>query len=138
VVTKYLLIKKEGQVIFEQEASRNAPQVKVISPTGGEIMKSGVHKIVWEASDADGDPLSFLVQFSPDGGQTWEGVTIRRPGNPLEAELRVEEYPASRAGIIRVTASDGLNTTFDLSDGYFSLGPIPNVLPTPRGPIGPK
>ena len=27
--------------------------------------------IAWEATDADGDPMIFLVNYSYDGGNTW-------------------------------------------------------------------
>jgi hypothetical protein len=128
---KRLIIRQQDHTLLETVASPNAPQVRVTSPNGGEILTSGEHKITWEASDPDGGPLSFLVQYSPDNGQSWLGITWIESGSPQETQLRVEELISGRQGIIRITASDGFNTSIDHSDAFFSLGTeeAPDPLP---------
>ncbi len=119
---KGLVIKRDGQVLLEKEASPNAPQVRITTPNGGEDWQSGTQIIRWEAGDADDDPVSFLVQYSPDDGRSWQGIALVRPGDPLEASIDVGELIPGHKAIIRVTASDGFNTTVDQSDDFFSVG----------------
>lgn len=117
-----LVITKGGVTVFERSASANAPRVKILSPNGGEILTTGTHHIRWEAKDSDGDPLTFLVQYTPDGGKSWQGIALVAPGNPLEAEVNVKELFPSRQGRIRVTVSDGLLNGIDWSDCAISVG----------------
>ena len=117
-----LIIKRDDDTLFEQTASAEHPTVRIISPKAGDILDTGEHLITWEADDPDGDLLSFLVQYSPDNGQSWQGVALVEPGQPQETLLRVDELMPGRQGIVRVTASDGFHTTVAQSAGFFSLG----------------
>ena len=111
-----------GETVVEETASANAPVVEITSPNGGEVLASGVHTVTWEGSDADGDELTYLVQYSPDGGWSWQGLDMVMPGDPLEAEIDTSDVIPGRWGVIRVTASDGVNTTQDESDFFLSVG----------------
>ena len=53
-------------------AGSNPPTVQVSSPNGGEFLNGATVPVSWTASDADGDPLRFNVQYSRDNGATWE------------------------------------------------------------------
>jgi hypothetical protein len=118
-----LRIQQDGTTIFELAASDNPPTVEVISPNGGEALRDGTLEVTWEASDDDGDDaLTFLVQYSPDNGQSWQGVTLVE-GPPYEAEVEVGELLPGQQALVRITASDGLNTAVDQSDGFFAVGP---------------
>lgn len=114
-----------NQVVADVTASRHAPQVKVLSPNGGEQIRAGRVPVKWTASDADGDPVYTLVQYSPDGGATWQGLNWIKPGDPKTAEIVVAQVIPGRQALIRVVASDGINVTVDQSDAPFSVG-MPN------------
>jgi len=115
-----LRLSNDEKVLLEKQGSANAPTVKVLSPSGGEF-KSGIVDINWKAEDADGDPLTFLVQYSPDGGMTWESVSLVPPGFPLNVSFGAGEYTAGANAKIRVLASDGIRLAEDFSDCPFSL-----------------
>lgn len=119
-----LRIQQDGATIFELAASDNPPTVEVTSPNGGERFDDGTIGVTWEASDEDGDPLTFMVQYSPDNGQSWQGVTLVE-GPPYEAEVEVGELLAGQQAFVRVVASDGLNTAVDTSDAFFGIGGDP-------------
>jgi hypothetical protein len=139
-----VLILDGDEVLIDEQASENAPMVEVTSPNGSEVLAAGTHNVTWTASDADGDALSFLVQYSPDGGETWQPIALLPPGQPVQAQLVVDELPPGINGLVRVNASDGINTGVDQSDCPFSLGqgagpPAscgPNPTPTPSGTAG--
>lgn len=119
---KTIQIKDLTGPIHETKASPNTPVVKVLSPNGGEVFEKGIYTIKWEGKDVDGDQLSYLVQYSPDNGQRWQGVGLVKFTDTTEVELHVGELIPGNTAIIRVTASDGFNTSEDQSDGVFTLG----------------
>jgi len=116
-----LRIKKGSSILLERRASQNTPNVRIISPNGGEIITSDEMTVRWEASDQDGDMLTFMVQYSPDGGESWQGIALVDDPT-FEATARLQGLFPGQQALIRVTASDGFNNSYDLSDGFFSLG----------------
>ena len=117
-----IVLLKDGMQIAEQTASPNAPTVEVTSPAGGATFDDGMVTVQWDQSDADGDPLYALVQYSPDGGWSWQGVGLVPPGGATQATFPVDEMIPGNHAFVRVVASDGLNTTVDTSDAFFSVG----------------
>jgi hypothetical protein len=117
----------EGREIGRTEASAHAPQVRLISPNGGETWKaSGTRRIRWEAQDADGDPLTAVVQYSLDNGSSWRAVEADVTGNQISVDLAgLAGSPQAR---VRVTVSDGLLAASDVSEASFSVeGKPPEV-----------
>jgi hypothetical protein len=91
------------------ELSTFAPTLAITEPpTGGEW--SGEETIAWSASDGDGDPLQYAVMYSPDGGETWLPLAV----DTTDAELSLDtSVLAGDEVLIKVLASDGLNTTVE-------------------------
>jgi hypothetical protein len=98
--------------------SNHAPTVAVISPNGSESW-GDQQTIAWEAGDPDGDNLFYDVLFSPDSGQTWLPLAVRLGQTSYTVDTR--HLATTHAGLIRVVASDGFNTTLDESDAPFSI-----------------
>ena len=98
----------------------------ILAPHGGEAFTAPFN-VQWQASDADGDPLSYMLQYSTDGGATW------RPLSGILNTQSVTVDPTHLAGTtqgkFRVLASDGVNTGVDESDGVFS---VPDKAPAVR------
>ena len=123
--TARIVLRHQGETLRLVEVSSNAPTVTVLSPNGGESWDgSGPYTITWEAYDADGDPLVARVLYSFDGGDSWEFVAM----NVLSDHYTVDasDLPGSDSALIKVEVSDGVNTTADVSDGFFS---VPNKAP---------
>jgi hypothetical protein len=101
-----------GTVLTEVPVSANAPAVSSVSLGGIGSVVNGVTPISWTATDADGDSLSYIVEYNPD-------VTL--PGSDFEVldaditDPRLTEdfsdLPGGSHAKIRVTASDGVNAT---------------------------
>jgi hypothetical protein len=116
--TSRVVIRRGGQVLAERTVTGSAPTVRLLSPNGGERLDgAGRFTITWDASDPDGDPLSFLIDYSPDGGRTWEALVRNVRGTSHSAAL--SELRGTTNGLIRVHASDGVNTSADVSDAAF-------------------
>jgi len=121
---KSVRISKNDNVIIEYSASPNTPTVEVLYPNGGEVLTDSLVNIVWTASDPDGDSLTYTVEYSRDGGNNWEALTLDWEGDTLDMDLI--DLEETTQGLIRVTASDGFNSSSDISDFTFST---PNNMP---------
>jgi len=116
--TARIRLTQGATMLDEQVVTPNAPQVTVLSPNGGEQW-GGVQTITWQASDADGDGLEYAVFYSPDDGRTWRPVAQRVTQTSVQWDT--SHAGGSNQGRIRVVATDGINTSFDDSDGPFRM-----------------
>jgi hypothetical protein len=117
-------LRQGGAVLAQRAASANAPVVKLLSPNGGGQLRAG-DVIRWAASDADGNPLNFTLQYSPDNGATWRLVAMNLVGDNYQLPT-LQGLPGSNQGRMRVIANDGFLTGQDDSDGTFG---VPNGAP---------
>ena len=115
---------KGAVLIVSRSASTNSPSVTVTYPNGGETLSQDPVVLQWSASDADGDPLTYLVQYSPDGGSSWQALAVDWPDKTLSVPNRL--LAGTTNGLIRVTASDGFNTAADQTNAVFT---VPNHAP---------
>jgi len=115
---------RDGNVLTSKTASPNAPTVTVETPNGGESLTGTQATIEWSGSDPDGDELSFIVQYSMNGGTSWKPLSVGTSQKSLV--VNTSNLGGTDEGLIRVKASDGFNTAQDESDGTFS---VPNTGP---------
>ncbi|MEJ5197323.1 MAG: DNRLRE domain-containing protein [Anaerolineae bacterium] len=121
-----LELRQGEDLLAAMERSEHAPVVEIISPTEDGFEGQPAAPIIrWEADDADGDPLRFNVQYSPDNGASWETVAQNLTGNSVT--LDATNIVSGAQGRFRVWVSDGIHTASDISDGTFV---VPNRMPT--------
>jgi len=110
----------DGYVLASREVTPNKPEIGVLYPNGGEAFAKGeIIKIRWEASDVDGDPLTYSLATSVDGAESWLPIDIDITGNEYELDTQGLEEGQDR--LLRVRATDGVNTVEDVSDGAFTI-----------------
>jgi hypothetical protein len=97
------------QVITTHLYSSQAPQVTITAPSASGVYTNSL-TLTWEASDPDGDPLSYDIRYSPDGGASWQGVTAMLPSEAVTYTVNLRYLPGSENAFFKVIASDGLNT----------------------------
>ena len=116
-----------GQVIATKTASANPPNVTVLAPNGGQSITSNPVTFQWIGSDPDGDPLTYVVQYSANNGVTWTTLAVDWQAQTYQPDY--SSLPASPQGRIRVIASDGFRTASDESDAPFTVANhAPDVL----------
>ena len=109
----------DGRVVASRAATGHPPIVHVDSPNGGELWATGTQTITWHAEDPDGDTLYHLIQASGDDGETWTTLAADVTGRSFTFDTAL--LPGGDTIRIRVVATDGLRTTWDESDGAFSV-----------------
>jgi hypothetical protein len=109
-----------GTEIGRYQASAGTPTVNLLSPNGGEAWPAqGTQKIRWEAGDSDSPDLTYVVQYSPDNGGTWNPlVNFTRQ---TEVSVDTSTVAGSSQALVRVVASDGFNTATDVSSAPFTV-----------------
>ena len=115
-----IVLKKGAAELAVRTVSAHAPVAAVASPNGGETWSAtGIYTVTWTASDADHDPLTYSVLYSPDGSN-WVPVGIAI----TETQLAVNsaELTGGNEARVRVLVSDGVNTSADESDAPFTVG----------------
>ena len=118
----------DNQTLVQEIASDNAPQVTVIFPNGGESLNLDIITFEWIADDLDADDLTYIVQYSMDGGSTFETFAIDWTETTFDIPLT--ELGETSQGVIKIIASDGFNSSSDISDSFFitsNNAPISNI-----------
>ncbi len=114
-----------GTTLASRIVSAHAPEVRILSPKGGEFWEIGRSAAIsWEASDQDGDRLVYSIAFSPDDGKTWLPIAIDHENKSL-AISGVRMEPGQY--LVRVRASDGVNTGEAISGGKITVGERPET-----------
>lgn len=118
-----------GVVVDTRSAGVVVPQMTLELPAGGEVATTQL-TARWTASDSDA--LHFSLQYSPDNGATWRVVghnlqSRTDGGDEYEVVLDSANWEGSNGqnGLLRILASDGLNTTIVTSNPFT----VPNRAP---------
>jgi hypothetical protein len=109
-------IRHNGTLIWSATVSANAPLVGFTTPSGGSYNAASPIPVTWTASDADGDPLQFSLEYSADNGATWAYVAASLTGTSYDWTPGF--IPAGAQARLRLTASDGFNTSQAVSDPF--------------------
>ncbi|MBI3966075.1 MAG: right-handed parallel beta-helix repeat-containing protein, partial [Chloroflexi bacterium] len=111
-------------------AGAAAPTVTLLAPAAGTTVTGDELTVTWKASDADGDPLSYKVEYSVDDGKTWR--LLQQHLTAESAQIPVAGLTDSASARVRVLASDGIHTTSAVS-GAFSVPKRPPTVRIKRG-----
>jgi hypothetical protein len=118
----------DGRVLVTRLVSANAPLVSGVVLQNQPTLQSPLVTLAWNASDADGDPLTFDVAYSRDNGVTFQPVAI----NIAQPSVQIDTSQLGGSGTarFRVTASDGINSGFANSAAFAmpSKAPQPYIL----------
>lgn len=130
-----------GEIVIDRlQPGMASPTLEVLAPAGGEVASDEVN-LRWRATDPDGDPLRFTVQYSPDQGEHWlalvENEAILAETDTFSLVLDLQGVPGSNGpnALLRVLASDGYNTAYALSAPFTVLDHAPEpyiVAPQPE------
>jgi hypothetical protein len=107
----------QGKELGATTASPHAPSLQFASPAGAHPWPAeGEQAIAWQGSDAGGGPLTYLLQYSPDGGRTWITLANNPQGNSLTIDLGY--FPGGSQSQLKLVASDRFNTSMAISQPF--------------------
>jgi hypothetical protein len=120
-------LRKSSAVLDTVEASASAPQVALLDPLGGQTFTGPSVPLHWNGSDADGDVLDYVVQFSANSGLTWSTVAADLDATTINVDRST--LSGTTHGRFRVIASDGLLTAMAASTSDITIaGNPPDVM----------
>ncbi len=92
----------------------------VTAPNGGETYNAST-TITWSAStDADGDSLTYHLQYSPNNGANWYDIATGRTGTSYV--WNTSALTAGSTYLVRIRAYDGVAySSYDQSNGVFTI-----------------
>jgi hypothetical protein len=104
------------------ETGNSAPIVSLSSPNGGEALVSGESTTIrYTGSDADGDVLTYKIEFSSDDGVVWETIVDEHNDMTYDWEITSDQAKGFSYRL-RVTATDTKSAAgTDISDRNFSI-----------------
>jgi len=105
--------------IASRWVTANAPWVEVSSPNGGDIVDGDTLHISWSAGDPDGDDLAYTILYSADEGQSW--ITLAADIENSSYQANAGLLAGSTQALVKVIATDGVNTGEDISDAQFTV-----------------
>jgi uncharacterized repeat protein (TIGR01451 family) len=115
---------RNGILLASRHASPTAPTVQIIYPNGGENLSEEKVLVEWTGSDSDGDSLTYMLLYSQNNGSNWE--TLAAGLTKTVFETNTDSLGGTSNGLFKVKVSDGFHTTWDESDGVFT---VPNHPP---------
>jgi len=119
-------IARDGALLARRARSASAPRVRVLAPrAGARAGRSASVEVRWRASDADRDELEAKVDFSGDGGRSWQAIFSGDSTGRVALPRAL--FPYARRARVRVRISDGFNETAATSGVFRALGRPPSV-----------
>jgi len=115
-----------NQVLATRTITPNTPQISITSPQPGETIKPEPCEITWDATDLDGDTLTYHIFLSNDSGASWFPMSLALHENSFTADfthLLKGNYQ------ITVSATDGWNVDEDIVDFAIKKGKDKSTLP---------
>ncbi len=110
------------------------PDVEVIHPNGGEIFNESTISIQWLASDNTDQSLSIDIEYSDDGGDSWNLISSNEQNDGFYL-WDISELFDGTDYLIKINATDNSNNqNSDTSDGNFTIvgktypGPEINII----------
>jgi hypothetical protein len=113
-----IALKRKETVLAERTVSPNTPTVQVLSPSGGESLGKET-TIIWEASDSDGDPLTYTIFYNDGSDSIWWPVATGVTTTAITVDTSL--WPGSLQGRLKVRVTDGVNTAEDVTDKAFTV-----------------
>jgi hypothetical protein len=109
----------KGALLDSRRVSAGAPMVHITSPSASVSWTGGTTQtLTWEASDPDGDALSYSVFYSTDGVD-WD--LLQSDLTTTTLALNVDALAGAANARLRVLATDGVNTGQDETDAPISV-----------------
>ncbi len=114
--TIQLVQTSNNAVLATYTISTNPPTISNVALTAPTNPVTGTVTLQWNAGDPDGDPLTYAVYYSPDGGTTTTAFAVGLSTTTVQVDTT--QLPGSNIGSFRVVANDGTRQAEATSPPY--------------------
>lgn len=114
-----------GELVWGYDVSANPPVVSNVQFVGAPSPLSGIVKLQWTATDADGDELRYDVLYSEDDDGYYQ--VVQTGLTEKSAEIDMDELPGTSHGRFKVIANDGLRQGEGESSGIAVARKAPTI-----------
>lgn len=118
--TARIVILKDNKELAQRVVSPHAPKISHLTLAEGKSM-IGKQNLSWKAIDEDGDKLTYSVWYSRDAGREWIPIAANLNVDALTIDF--DQLPGASEALLRVLASDGVNTSQLATQKVFSVPP---------------
>ncbi len=109
--TNEIRIVYQGEILAQQSVSLDAPEVSITDPLNAAVWPAGTtQSLQWTASDPNGDPLTYAVFYSYDGGVSWQLLAAGLTDTAYD--LDVDSLAGGNDVRFRVVANDGVLSSY--------------------------
>jgi hypothetical protein len=116
--TARIVILKDQTELASRVVSLHVPKISSLTFASGKSV-GGKQILSWEATDEDGDKLTYSVWYSRDGGQNWMPIAAYLSEDFLAVDF--DRLPGAKEALLRVLASDGVNTSQEVTQKAFAV-----------------
>jgi hypothetical protein len=106
--TTQLRILAGSQVLATQNIPASGPTISSVHLVGAPNPVTGTVTLQWTAGDSLGNPLTFDIFYSRDGGASLQPLMVNVSGS--SAPVDTSRLGGSGTALLRVVATDGVNT----------------------------
>ena len=125
--TVKLQVIRDGVIVREIPISRNVPAVSNVAPQLAGVATGSV-TITWDASDADGDTLSYLVLYNADiGDEEAEWEILMADLTEKRFTIDFDDMPGGPQARVAILATDGINVGEGISGPFIVATKPPEV-----------
>jgi hypothetical protein len=121
----------DNKILASKNIPAHSPTINNVALQGAPNPVSGTVTLGWNASDADGLPLTFDVYYSADNGVTFQPFKLGVKTS--STAIDTSNLGGSSTAILRVIASDGVNTASADSAAFTMANKPPIVVITNPG-----
>jgi len=119
-----IVLERGGQPLNVVAVSPSAPQVQFVGPGTPSQLLTGLQLVQWQASDPDGDPLAFMLFYSPDGdrpGNERRLIPLAVDSTEMALEVDMDKLPGGPQAFFRLVATDNRGQTSVADSAPFSV-----------------
>ncbi len=125
--TVKLQVIRDNTVVTEIPVSPNPPVLSNVAPQLLGSVNSSI-TITWDASDADGNPLSYEVLYNPDiTSEESEWWVLARDLTKKSFTIDFSDMPGGPQALIAIIATDGINAGEGVSRQFIVPAKPPEV-----------
>ena len=121
--------------------SAGPPSVTLLNPQCGAIIYQSTN-ITWNAVDYQGDPITIDIEYSSNNGTIWMTIATNEANDGIYL-WDVSNLAQGSQYLVRVTASDGTYSSYDVSSCPFTILDTPpssvtvNIIAEPSSGVVP-